>query len=141
VLLVEDNPVNQEVARSMLRLLGVDVDAASDGPQALQALLERRYDAVFMDCMMPGLDGFEVTAAFREAEHRSQTGGRTPIIALTASATTADRTRCLAMGMDDFVTKPFRLADLEAALSRWVPAGAVPFSPTTDPEPAATVVA
>jgi signal transduction histidine kinase/CheY-like chemotaxis protein len=120
VLLVDDNAVNLEVARAMLSLLGCDVDVAEDGRQALASLSARRYDAVFMDCMMPVMDGFEATAALRSLEAKASLGRRTPVIALTASATTDDRARCLAADMDDYLPKPFRQEGLETMLRRWV---------------------
>jgi CheY-like chemotaxis protein len=119
VLLVDDNAVNLEVARAMLSLLGCAVDVAEGGEQALALLSSRRYGAVFMDCMMPGMDGFEATAALRTLE--AKLGRRTPVIALTASATTEDRARCLAADMDDYLPKPFRQEGLETMLRRWLP--------------------
>ncbi len=123
VLLVDDNAVNLEVARAMLSLLGCEVDVAEDGRQALASLSSHRYDAVFMDCMMPVMDGFEATAALRSLE--ASVGHRTPVIALTASATTEDRARCLAADMDDYLPKPFRQEGLETMLRRWVRPAAV----------------
>ena len=117
VLLVEDNPANQLVGQHMIEKLGFRVDIASDGSEALDALKLRRYEAVLMDCRMPVLDGYEATRKLRQ--HESSTGAHTPVIALTASATTEERQHCIAAGMDDFVSKPVRSDALAAALDRW----------------------
>jgi len=122
VLLVDDNAVNLEVARAMLRLVGCEVDVARDGRQALALLTSRRYDAALMDCMMPVMDGLAATAALRALEAKGGSERRTVVIALTASATKEDRDRCLAAGMDDYLSKPFRKDRLEETLRRWIPA-------------------
>ena len=129
VLVVEDNPVNQQVAAGALERLGVAPDIVSDGQQALDALARRRYDAVLMDCQMPVMDGFEAAMRWR-AEERSAgrdsstaaAGDRVPIIAMTAGATDGDRQRCAAAGMDDYLAKPFDLFELHRLLARWIPA-------------------
>ncbi len=133
VLLVDDNAVNLEVASAMLRLIGCAVDVARDGQQALARLGARRYDAVLMDCMMPVMDGFEATAALRAREAKNRSEPRTVVIALTASATREDRARCLASGMDDYLSKPFRTDRLEKTLRRWLPALATPKRGSTPP--------
>jgi CheY-like chemotaxis protein/anti-sigma regulatory factor (Ser/Thr protein kinase) len=115
VLLAEDNPVNQRVARAMLEKLGCVVTVAPDGRAAVAAWSAGGFDLVFMDCQMPELDGYEATTAIRAAEAGS--GRRIPIIAMTANATDEDRDRCLAAGMDAHVAKPARSADLAAALN------------------------
>ncbi len=119
VLLAEDSPVNQVVARRLLEHSGCTVDVVADGRAALDALTRDSYDLVLMDCMMPELDGFAVTAELRRRE--AQRGGHTPVIALTASAMPGDRERCLAAGMDDYISKPFRPDDLRARLQRFLP--------------------
>ena len=116
VLLAEDNPVNQRVARAMLEKLGCTVTVAPDGRAAVAAWSRGGFDLVFMDCQMPDMDGYEATAAIRAAE--AGQGRHTPIIAMTANATDEDRDRCLASGMDAHVAKPARSADLAAALQR-----------------------
>jgi PAS domain S-box-containing protein len=121
VLLVEDSPVNQAVAEGMLSKLGCRVEAAGDGTQALELLARSRYDVVLMDCMMPGTDGYEATAELRRREALDTRAARVPVIALTASAMAGDRERCLAAGMDDYLSKPFRIDDLRAVLERWLP--------------------
>jgi CheY-like chemotaxis protein len=120
VLLVEDNPVNQELAQHMLEFLGCRTTTASDGRRAVEALVRDSFDAVLMDCEMPEMDGFEATAAIRLRE--VATGKpRLPIIALTAGAVEDDRDKCLAAGMDDYLSKPFSIEQLEALLRRWLP--------------------
>ncbi len=114
VLLVEDTPVNQMVASRMLKKLGHRVDLASNGAAAIAAVARGRYDVVLMDCLMPDVDGYEATTRIRAAERV----GRIPIVALTASATLEDRERCLAAGMDYFLSKPVKLAELAGALAQ-----------------------
>ena len=117
VLLAEDNPVNQTVARRMLERLGCIVDCVADGQRALTALTERHYDLVFMDCQMPEMDGYEATRRLREREREK--GGHTVVLALTANAMEGDRERCLAAGMDGHLTKPLKLHALSDVLERW----------------------
>jgi two-component system sensor histidine kinase/response regulator len=118
VLVVEDNQVNQLVATGMLENLGCTVDLAADGIEAVE-LLTRPHDyaAVLMDCRMPRLDGFDAT---REVRRREPVGRRVPIIAMTASALEGERERCLAAGMDDYLTKPVDTAELERVMREWV---------------------
>jgi PAS domain S-box-containing protein len=117
VLVAEDNRVNQLVASGILRGLGYEVEIVADGEAAVSAVLASRYDAVLMDCQMPGVDGYEATERIRALQSGDT---RTPIIALTASAMTVDRDRCIAAGMDDYVSKPVTRETLEAAMARWV---------------------
>jgi PAS domain S-box-containing protein len=117
VLVAEDNAVNQMVIERMLARRGFEVDVAGTGREALAKLPHRPYVAVFMDCQMPELDGYETTAAIRAAERG---GPRLPIIAMTAHAMKGDRERCLAAGMDDYLSKPIRADEVDAALERWV---------------------
>jgi PAS domain S-box-containing protein len=123
VLVAEDNPTNQKVALSMLRRLSYRADAVANGREALNALQLIPYDVVLMDVQMPEMDGLEATRRFRELE--AGTGRHMPIIAMTAHASTADRDRCLAAGMDDFVTKPVQRDSLGRTLAAWL-APAVP---------------
>jgi len=115
VLLAEDNLVNQRVTRAQLARLGCDVDLAGDGQEAIAAVARRRYDVIFMDCQMPGVDGFDAT---REIRRREAEGPRVPIVALTANALRGDRERCLAAGMDDYLAKPTDLGLLQQTLER-----------------------
>ncbi|MED5618705.1 response regulator [Ideonella sp. BN130291] len=135
VLVVDDSPVNAMVAGGMLERFGLSVDLAEDGEQALQRLHTTRYDAVLMDCQMPGMDGFEATRRWRAQEAAAM---RLPIIAVTANAVPGDRERCLAAGMDDYLAKPFDLNELGALLQRHLagcstaapaPAAAAPGAP------------
>jgi CheY-like chemotaxis protein len=116
VLLVEDSPVNREVARRMLESLGCTVETASDGSIGVEEALSYQYDVVLMDCQMPLVDGFEATSRIRVAETANGRAGM-PIIALTANALQGDRERCLAAGMTDFISKPFTIKKLHAALT------------------------
>jgi len=115
VLVAEDNRVNQVVATEMLNRLGYAADIVTDGRGAIDAVLANGYDLVLMDCDMPDVDGF---AASREIRAREGQGRHTPIVAMTASAMSGDRDRCLAAGMDDYLPKPMRIADLDAMLRR-----------------------
>ncbi len=119
VLLVEDNKVNQMVAGKMLTGMGLTVDLAENGEQALAALAENRYDLVLMDCQMPVLDGYQATKAFRSRE--PQGGKRLPIIAMTAHAMEGDRRKCLEAGMDDYIAKPVKKELLRKLLGQWLP--------------------
>jgi signal transduction histidine kinase/FixJ family two-component response regulator len=125
VLLVEDNRVNQEVAKAMLHVLGYGVDVCGDGLAGVEAALSGRYALVLMDCQMPEMDGFQATAAIRAGE--AARGGSDapshaslPIIALTANAMEGVRERCLAAGMDDYLPKPFRKEQLDRVLRTWI---------------------
>ena len=117
VLVVEDQPLNREVANGMLTSLGVRVETANDGQQALDRLERERFDLVLMDCEMPVMDGLSAATALRR---REAGGPRTPIIALTADATDTGRAACLVAGMDDYVTKPFSREILHATLTKWL---------------------
>ena len=124
ILVVEDNAVNREVAAGMLENLGYRSEAAVNGLLALEAVAETTYAAVLMDCQMPVMDGLTATQEIRRREAGS--GGRMPIIALTANAMEANRERCLAAGMDDFLPKPFTQLQLAAVLGRWAPGAHAP---------------
>ena len=114
LLLVEDNPVNQRVTTAMLQKLSCTCDAVTNGCEALEAVAACDYDLILMDCLMPEMDGFETTRRLRER------GFKLPIVALTANALRGDRERCLDAGMDDYLTKPFRLEDLRTILQHWL---------------------
>ncbi|MCC7052152.1 MAG: response regulator [Gemmatimonadaceae bacterium] len=121
ILLAEDNPVNQLVATGMLEGAGCIVTVASNGLEAVQLATTQRFDLILMDCMMPELDGYGATATIRS--HEDDGPFRTPIVALTASALAGERQRCLAAGMDDYLTKPMRKEALLALLDRWADSG------------------
>jgi signal transduction histidine kinase/ActR/RegA family two-component response regulator len=116
ILLVEDNRVNRRIAGHMLSNLGYTFHEATNGREALAAAERFEFAAILMDCQMPVVDGYEATRLIRDREGASR---RTPIIALTANAMTGDRERCLSIGMDDYVSKPFQLEVLAAVLRRW----------------------
>lgn len=118
ILLVEDNVVNQKVASRLLEKLGCAVEIAADGRAAIRMATAGTYDLVFMDCHMPEVDGLTAT---REIRRHQPPGLHTPIIAMTALALAEDRARCLAAGMDDYVSKPIRPAALRELLQRWLP--------------------
>jgi two-component system sensor histidine kinase/response regulator len=120
VLLVEDNPVNQELAQAMLRELGVESVSAWTGEEALVKLAVDRFEVVLMDCQMPKLDGYQTTRRVREWEHRAGRD-RTPIIAVTANALNDDAARCFQAGMDLYLSKPFTLEQLFQALESFAP--------------------
>jgi two-component system sensor histidine kinase/response regulator len=128
ILLVEDNPVNQEVAVGMLESLGCRTQAVDNGWLAIEAMSTTVYDAILMDCQMPVMDGLTATAEIRRRELGSARA-RIPIIALTANAMEGDRERCLAAGMDDFLSKPFTQQQLATQLSRWLAVSVMPAQP------------
>jgi CheY-like chemotaxis protein len=121
VLLVDDNPMNVQVAQSMLQRLSLAVDTANSGEQALQCLADHAYDVVLMDEQMPGMDGLETTRLLRERERRDEGEQRhTIVVALTANADSEAQQRCLAAGMDGFLAKPVRRKALRAMLAGWI---------------------
>jgi two-component system, sensor histidine kinase and response regulator len=124
VLLVEDNAVNQSVARAMLKKLGLQVTLASDGAQALELVRAHDFDLILMDCQMPVMDGYEATAAIRKLP-AGRGGDRLPIVALTANAMEGDEQKCRDAGMDDFLAKPYTLETLRATLRHWMGRGAM----------------
>jgi len=119
VLLVEDNPVNARVAQRLLDLHGLDVIAVGDGRQAVERLEREPFDLVLMDCLMPVMDGYMATRLWRERERTTGTD-HLPIVAMTANAMAGDRERCLAAGMDDYISKPLDRAMLAQLLKKWL---------------------
>lgn len=117
-LLVEDNPTNQIVAGIELKNLNVEVTTANNGKEAVEYYAKESFDMIFMDCQMPVMDGFEATKELRKME--AQKGSHVPIIAMTANAMAGDREKCLAVGMDDYITKPFETKDLKAIVNKWL---------------------
>jgi two-component system sensor histidine kinase/response regulator len=118
ILLAEDNPVNQKVALLQLERMGFSAHAVANGHEALNALSRTNYSLILMDCQMPELDGFQTTNAIRKSE--LLTGNHIPIVAMTAHAMEGDRERCIAEGMDDYISKPVNPQHLQALLSRWL---------------------
>ncbi len=141
VLVVDDQAINCEIASAMLKNFGCRVEIAVNGREGAAAAAARRFDLILMDCQMPEMDGFEATAAIRRAEAGGSS--RVPIIALTANAVAGDRDRCLAAGMDDYLSKPFNGVDLHARMAAWLrrPAAAIADAATADEPAAAGVVA
>ena len=117
VLLVEDNEVNQAVALGMLEELGCDSVLAVNGQEAIDRVLQEDFDVVLMDCEMPLMDGFAATAAIHD---RAEDANKVPIIALTANAVDGDRERCIAAGMQDYLSKPITVEKLHGTLSKWL---------------------
>ncbi len=122
ILVAEDHPINQRVITMLLERLGYRVRIVADGNQAVKVALAGAFDLVLMDCQMPDMDGFEATRAIRGCEKNR----RTPIVALTANALDGFREKCLAAGMDDYLTKPIRMEDLSAKVDVWVRAAGPP---------------
>ncbi|MEB3274888.1 MAG: response regulator [Prochlorothrix sp.] len=153
ILVVEDNPINQELTLALLQNLQLDADVVENGAQALQQLEKRRYSLILMDCQMPVMDGFEATSHIRQSPHWRSL----PIVAMTANVLRGDREKCLAAGMDDYLPKPIDSQAFKEMLQRWLSvrdsevagagevagsaAGLRSSAPTSAPAPAGTVPA
>ena len=118
ILVAEDSPVNRKLILAQLKKLGLEAEVADGGREAVEAASRTAYALILMDCQMPLMDGYEAARAIRRLEERL--GRHTPIVATTAGATRGEREKCLAAGMDDYLSKPVRLADLHRALARWL---------------------
>ncbi|MBW3590726.1 MAG: response regulator [Actinobacteria bacterium] len=117
ILVVEDDRVNQMVAVATVEALGYSVDVAPDGAEALNRLSQVQYSAVLMDCQMPKMGGYETTRQIRRLEGSMS---QVPVVAMTAAVMEGDKEKCLAAGMDDYISKPIRPEIVKAALERWV---------------------
>ncbi len=139
ILLVDDNEINQKVAARILGQIGYQPDLAENGLKALAALDEKIYDLVFMDLMMPEMDGLEATRKIRERQKNSAAqpnyGGRIIIVAMTAHAMQGDREKCLAAGMDDYLSKPIRPGDIRGIIEKWALPGNPPIEIKAAPAP------
>ena len=134
IMLVEDNSVMREVAEEMLTLLGADTATARNGQEAVNRVQSERFDLVLMDCQMPVLDGYGATRAIRSLVSTDEQE-RLPIVAMTANAMAGDREKCLAAGMDDYLSKPFSIDQLSASLSRWLTPKETRLVTPSDPPP------
>jgi CheY-like chemotaxis protein len=121
VLLADDNRVNRMVGLRLLEKMGIATDAVSDGKEVLEALAHTRYDLILMDVQMPDMDGLQTTSEIRR---RRWERSEVPIVALTAHAMKGDRERCIAAGMDDYLSKPIRPEELVEVVTRWTQEGA-----------------
>ena len=120
VLVAEDESINQTLVSQCLKNLGLEVEIAADGQQALERWSNQHFDLILMDCRMPVMDGYEVTRQIREQEQHNHYK-QIPIVALTADASSDNLNRCELVGMNDVITKPFKLEDLEQCLRKWMP--------------------
>lgn len=120
ILLVEDNPVNQKVAEKMLEKFGYYSDTVNNGLEAIQALSNKAYDLVFMDVVMPEMDGYDATFQIRNPLSRVK-NHKVPVVAMTAHAMKGDREKCLERGMDDYISKPVKPQELLNAIEKWIP--------------------
>ena len=139
VLVVEDHPVNQTIITSILRHMQCEVQIAANGLQALQSIEAQRFDLVLMDCQMPEMDGFEAVTLLRQQEALDAQGPRLPVIALTALAMKGDAERCMACGMDDYLSKPINRGLLEEKIAFWAKKSRPAPSTATAPQAAARV--
>lgn len=133
VLLAEDNVVNQKVAVAMLERIGFRADVVPNGADAIDAAMRGGYSAVLMDLQMPGVNGYEATVEIRRREEGKT---RIPIIAMTAAAMEGEREKCLAAGMDDYISKPVKLDELDVVLRKWVVGGIEATARTEDADQA-----
>ena len=125
ILMAEDEPINQEITRSLLEDVGLLVDSADDGAQALQMALKNDYALILMDMQMPKMSGIDASLSIRQQPDRANV----PIVALTANAFTEDREKCLAAGMNDFITKPLDPELMFKVVYRWLSSNGVPPNP------------
>lgn len=117
VLIVEDNQINQKVILGRLKKIEIEADIANDGKEAIEAIAKCDYDLVFMDCHMPEMDGYEATKLIRQSEGNEE---HITLVAMTANAMEGDKEKCIAVGMDDYISKPIKPALLQDCLQRWL---------------------
>jgi signal transduction histidine kinase/DNA-binding response OmpR family regulator/HPt (histidine-containing phosphotransfer) domain-containing protein len=141
VLVAEDNPVNQQVVAAMLESLGLAYQIAGNGIEAVEAICHSHFGLVLMDCQMPDMDGFEATAEIRRLQRSGRLRRKLPVVALTANAVAGDRERCLAAGMDDYLSKPFTREQLTRLLTQWLQDEAVASNHAPDHQAAAAAQA
>jgi CheY-like chemotaxis protein len=127
MLLAEDNQINQLIAVGLLRKLGYIPDIVATGLAVLEAVQATPYDIILMDCQMPEMDGYDAARAIRRLEESSEPGSRLPvhIIAVTAHAMEGDREKCIAAGMDGYLSKPIRFQELQTILEQWQTSGQI----------------
>ncbi|MBF0203363.1 MAG: response regulator [Desulfamplus sp.] len=119
ILLAEDNPINRQLALTMLRKIGYNANAVINGKEALKALVLDKYDLLLMDCQMPEMDGYEATKKIRQGDAGIQ-NVKIPVIAMTANSMQEDREKCLESGMDDYISKPVHHKTIEKILEKWL---------------------
>jgi CheY-like chemotaxis protein len=123
ILMVDDDPMIRSLGKAILERSGCQVEVSGSGREAVDAFARKRYDMIFMDCSMPGMDGYEATGVIREMENknRGKSGAsHVPIVAVTGFSTEEDKRHCLQAGMDDYLSKPFTIARLQSILDRWL---------------------
>lgn len=123
ILMVDDDPTIQKVGKAILEHCGCRVEVSGSGGEAVEAFARQKFDLIFMDCHMPGMDGYVTTGAIREMENKNRRNGgasRVPIVALTGYSTEEDREECLQAGMDDYLSKPFTIVHIKSVLDRWL---------------------
>ena len=123
ILMVDDDPTIQKVGKAILAHCGCRVEVSGNGREAIEAFARQKFDMIFMDCHMPGMDGYVATGVIREMENKNRGNGeasRVPIVAVTGYSTEEDREECLQAGMDDYLSKPFTIAQIQSVLDRWL---------------------
>jgi two-component system sensor histidine kinase/response regulator len=123
ILMVDDDPMIRSLGKAILERNGCQVEVSGSGREAVEAFSRKRYDMIFMDCSMPGMDGYEATGLIREMENKNRGkngASRVPIVAVTGYSTEEDKRQCLQAGMDDYLSKPFTIARLQSFLDRWL---------------------
>jgi CheY-like chemotaxis protein/HPt (histidine-containing phosphotransfer) domain-containing protein len=123
ILMVDDDPMIRSLGKAILERSGCQVEVSGSGREAVEAFARKRYNMIFMDCSMPGMDGYEATGVIREMENKNRGkcgASRVPIVAMTGYSTEEDKRQCLQAGMDDYLSKPFTIAHMQTVLDRWL---------------------